>query len=290
MTYLAPDTPPAPELPERPDGAAPPKPRGAAAWPAWAGIVAMISAFIAAVFAGLAIGIVAELGGAEVFVEGKDAPAGVVVAGAFVQGVLFVAAAVLFARLTGPVHAADFGLRPTPFWRAAGLTFALYLAFVFAAYAWFSLVGEPGDEEVLDALGVDRSTLLLVLGAVAVCVFAPIGEEFLFRGFMFPALRNKLGVGLAAAVTGAVFGGVHAFASAPEALVPLAVFGAILCLLYQVTGSLYPCLALHAINNSIALGGGMEWDWQILPLAVGAVVVCLGLGAAAARVWRPAAA
>ena len=37
-------------------------------------------------------------------------------------------------------------------------------------------------------------------------------------------------------------------------LVPLGVFGALLCLLYHRTGSLLPCMALHALNNSLALG------------------------------------
>ena len=32
----------------------------------------------------------------------------------------------------------------------------------------------------------------------------------------------------------------------------LALLGVIFCLLYERTGSLYPAIALHAINNSIA--------------------------------------
>lgn len=291
MTYVAPDTPPAPEFPERPEGAAPPpEPRGAAAWPPWAGPVAVISALIGSVIAGLLVGVVAQIGGVEVFVEGKDPPRGVVIAGLFAQGAVFIGTAILFARLSGPAYAADFGLRRTPFWRAVGITIALYIAFVIAAAVWWSLVGSPGDEELLDTLGVDRSTVLLVLGAISVCVLAPIGEEFLFRGFMYPALRNGLGVAGAAAVTGIAFGLVHGFSSAAENLLPLAALGAVFCLIYQATGSLYPCIALHAINNSIALGQGKDWDWQVVPLAVGAVAICLGLTMVAARVWRPSGA
>lgn len=287
MTYVAPDTPPVPDLPERPEGAGPPAPTGPDRWPASAGVLAMIAAIVGGLVVGLLIGVVAEIAGADVFVEGKDAPAGVVIAGAYAQGVLFAGAAVLFARLSGPASAADFGLRRTPFWRAVGLIIAVYVGLLITAALWWTLVGAPGDEELLDSLGVDRSTLLLVLGAIAVCVFAPIGEEVLFRGFMFPAMRNRLGVAGGAIATGAVFGLLHAFSSPAEALVPLAVFGALLCLLYQATGSLYPCIALHAINNSIALGEGKDWDWQIAPLAVGAVAVCLALGVAATRLWRP---
>ena len=35
-------------------------------------------------------------------------------------------------------------------------------------------------------------------------------------------------------------------------LVPLAVLGFGLCLLYRYTGSLYPCIAAHSLNNSLA--------------------------------------
>ena len=288
MTYVAPDTPPAPEFPERPDGvqrAAPPG--GSRRWPVWAAPTALIAAFVAGNIVGLLVAVVAAIGGADVFEKGKETPPGVAIAGAYALALVFVATAVLFARMSGPAGPADFGLRGTRFWRAVGLTIGAYIGFVVVAILWFALVGTPGEEEVLDTLGVERSTLLLVLGAIAVCIFAPIGEEFLFRGFMYPALRNGLGVAWAAALTGALFGVVHGFSAEVEALVPLAVFGAALCLLYQATGSLYPCIALHAINNAIALGGDKEWDWQIAPLALGALVLSVGVAMLAARLWRP---
>ena len=289
MTSVAPDTPPVPELPERPESA-PLRRRGSAAWPAWAGPVGLFTALMAALFASLPIAVVAEIGGATVFEKGADPPPGVVVAGGFVQGLVFVGAAIAFARMFGPAHAADFGLRATRFWRAAGITVGVYVAFVLVAAIWWSLVGTPSDEELLDSLGIDRSDLLLVLGALTVCVVAPLGEEFLFRGFLYPSLRNGMGIAGAAAVTGILFGLVHGFSSPAENLVPLAVFGAALCLIYQATGSLYPCIALHAINNAIALGTAEEWGWKIAPLALGAVLVCFGIAMLAARRWTPAAA
>ncbi len=60
-------------------------------------------------------------------------------------------------------------------------------------------------------------------------------------------------------------------------------------MLYQLTGSLLPCIALHAINNAIALGGDKEWTWQIVPLGLGAVAVCLAVVGLATRLWRPSA-
>jgi membrane protease YdiL (CAAX protease family) len=104
-------------------------------------------------------------------------------------------------------------------------------------------------------------------------VLAPVCEEFLFRGFIFGALRNWRGPWPAAILTGVLFGGVHA-GSAPAAdLVPLAVLGVVLCVLYERTGSLYPCIGLHALNNSIAFGSLEGWS---VPGVLALVIVALG--------------
>ena len=73
-----------------------------------------------------------------------------------------------------------------------------------------------------------------------ITVFAPLGEELFFRGFFFGSLRNWRGPWLAAVLTGLVFGAIHAGSSPVGYLVPLAIFGIGLCLLYEWTGSLYP--------------------------------------------------
>jgi hypothetical protein len=75
-------------------------------------------------------------------------------------------------------------------------------------------------------------------------------------------------------LTGLAFGGVHAFSAPAVDLVPLAALGFGLCLVYVSTRSLYPCIAAHSINNSIAFGVLEEWPWwQAVALAVGAFVL-----------------
>ena len=116
-----------------------------------------------------------------------------------------------------------------------------------------------------------------------ITVVAPLGEELFFRGYFFAALRNWRGWFPAAILTGLVFGAIH-IGSAPIGLtVPLAFFGFGLCMLYQKTGSLYPCIALHALNNAVALGLTQEWTWQIAPLMAGAVIASLTLAWLLAR-------
>lgn len=116
-----------------------------------------------------------------------------------------------------------------------------------------------------------------------VCVIAPIAEEFFFRGFLFGVLRrwrisvagHQIGVWVAAAVTGILFGLAHTGSAAPQFLIPLAVLGFILCLVRWQTGSLYPCMALHSVNNALAMGIN-QFHWTvggILALMAGSLLV-----------------
>ena len=128
-------------------------------------------------------------------------------------------------------------------------------------------------------------TLVAALVAVAllVCVMAPIAEELFFRGFVFTAFRRSLGLPVAAVLTGAIFGAIHLGGTEIEFIVPLAVFGVLLCLLYVWTDSLLPCIVLHALNNALALGVAEDWGaWTPLAM-VAAAAVCLSISLPVAR-------
>ncbi|HEX2084757.1 MAG TPA: type II CAAX endopeptidase family protein [Solirubrobacteraceae bacterium] len=276
MTAVAPEPPP-------PDD--PPAPTGAEAWAPWSAPTALLTALILSFVGGLTVVIAAQAGGVDV-TEG-DTPPGILLASTAVQDVAFVVVAIAFARMTGPVFAEQFGLRPTRLWPAVGAVVATYIGFAVLVSLWGLLVGDP-DEPLLDDLGVDESTLLLVLGIVTVCIGAPLVEELFFRGFFFRALRNRLSLPVAAAATGVIFGVMHLISSPIEAILPLALFGALLCVLYERTGSLYPCIALHAINNSLAFGLNEDMGGATALLVVASLAGCGAIAWAAARRWRPA--
>lgn len=267
-------------MPARAD--APASPQGADAWRPWTAFVALIAGFAAAILGGaIVVTIVAAVGG-----DFDDSlPPGALMAATFVQDVALVAAAILFARFAGPVAPEHFGLRRPPIGRAVLWGVAVYVMFIVLAAVWAELVELPQDQEVLDELGVEDSDLALVGGLVLVVLLAPLVEEFFFRGFFFRALRNWRGFWPAALLTGAVFGAIHWESTAPGVIVPLMIFGFGLCLLYEKTGSLYPCIALHAINNSIAFGVAVGWDWQIPLLIVGSIAACGLILRVAKRVW-----
>ena len=85
-------------------------------------------------------------------------------------------------------------------------------------------------------------------------IAAPICEEVCFRGMLFGGLREKLPRIGAALLSGLIFGGLHAITGI-SAVPPLILFGFLLALLYEKTGSIVPGILLHMLNNSVALLG-----------------------------------
>lgn len=245
-------------------------------WPPWMAPAALVSGVVLATVGALIIDLAAAAFG--VNVTSSHLPGGLEIADTMVQDIVFVLTAILFARMGGrTVRSWQFGLRPPRMsWRrVAGLIVLLLVAFIILSAIW-SAVFHPEKEKVLETLGSNGGTTLLLLSAALTCIVAPIGEELLFRGFIFTALRNWKGTWPAAIITGVLFGGVH-FGSAPTLdLVPLMGLGFGLCLLYRYTGSLYPCFAAHSLNNSIAFGSLESWAfWQVLVL-MGASLVAIG--------------
>jgi membrane protease YdiL (CAAX protease family) len=238
--------------------------------------VALIGGLVLAAVGGLVVDLPALAFGVQI--STSHTPPGIAIADTFVQDVAFVLAAVYCARLGGrTVRAWQLGLRPPRAgWRsAAGMIVLLIVAFLLLNVIWQELFN-PGKEKILEQLGSNENAALLLLSAALTCVVAPISEEILFRGFIFSALRNWRGTLPAAVITGLLFGGVHAGSAPVLDLVPLAGLGFGLCLLYRYTGSLYPCIVTHSLNNSIAFASLEGWGWEAVVLIVGSLA---GIGA-----------
>jgi membrane protease YdiL (CAAX protease family) len=124
-----------------------------------------------------------------------------------------------------------------------GLTVVLYLAF----NIFYSVViTEPHQQDIAKGFGTIPIQILLIV------VAAPVTEEICFRGMLFGGLREKLPRIVAALICGLIFGALHAITGI-TAVPPLIVFGFLLALLYERTGSIIPGMLLHILNNIVAL-------------------------------------
>jgi CAAX protease family protein len=273
-----------PELPEGlPPERVPPLPRpptdrdGLPAWPPWAPFAAMLVTLGIAILGVTFAAVVARLLGYEV--DAGDPPPGVTITGTFFQDAGLILSAWILARLTaGPPTPADFGLRRLSALKGLGWLAATWVTFILFSAVWAAALGVTENDDLPQELGADDSTTALVFVGLLVCVAAPIAEELFFRGFLFTALRRWIGVAGGAIITGVVFGAIHAGSADPVFLVPLGVFGMLLCLLYHRTGSLIPSIVLHALNNALALGVSQSWEApQVIGVMIGAAAVVLAI-------------
>jgi membrane protease YdiL (CAAX protease family) len=255
-----------PEEPPRSDGGDP-------RWAPWTAFVALFAAFGLTIVGAVVVGIVGAIFGATF----EDPPPAVNIAATVVQDGAFIGAALLFAQRAGRVLPAQFGLVRTRFCPAVGWMALAYVGYGVLSTLWAQIVNTDAEDKLPTSLGVDESTVALVAVCVLVTVIAPIAEEVFFRGYFFGALRNWRGPWPAALVTGVVFGAIHGIGgTAPVFLLPLAILGVMLCIVRWRTGSLLPCIALHATNNALAFGVVEDWTaGQTLLLAAGAVSVTL---------------
>jgi membrane protease YdiL (CAAX protease family) len=247
-------------------------------WPPWSAALALVGGLVLAAMGGLLVDLPALALGVKL--TSSHTPPGLAIGDTVVQDIAFVLAALYCARLGGrAVRSSQFGLRRpgVGWWTATRLIVLLLLVFVVLSVVW-SEVLHPEEEKLLEQLGSNEGALLLALSAALTCIVAPVCEEILFRGYIFTALRNWRGTMPAALITALLFGGVHVGSAPVLDLVPLAGLGFGLCLLYRYTGSLYPSIVAHSLNNSLAFSSLENWSWQMPVLMVGALI---GIGALA---------
>jgi membrane protease YdiL (CAAX protease family) len=126
-------------------------------------------------------------------------------------------------------------------WMAAAVGAYLLFAMVYSL-----VIVEPKQKDIAEGFGAVPVQILLIV------IAAPVSEEVCFRGMLYGGLREKLPRLAAALISGLIFGALHAVTGV-SAVPPLIVFGFLLSLLYERTGSIVPGIILHMLNNSVAL-------------------------------------
>ena len=108
--------------------------------------------------------------------------------------------------------------------------------------------GAPMMQNVLEMMhyGDTYTRICLIISAVIV---APICEECCFRGFLYNTLKRYSGPFAATLASGLVFSAVH---TALLQFIPLAVFGWVMCFVYERTRRLWVPIAIHMTFNAIS--------------------------------------
>lgn len=173
------------------------------------------------------------------------------------QNLIFLIPLYFFTFKKYGAHLRDFGFRVIPFFRALRLAFTSYFLFFFfvfvLAFILYSLGIEhiPGfepQEPHLPLFGDDRLSTII---AIFVVVFiAPFVEEIFFRGFVLQTLLQRFSVFFGTIFSALIFTIVH---FEFQSFIPIFLLALILNRLFLKTKNIWPGIAFHIVNNSIAL-------------------------------------
>ena len=152
-----------------------------------------------------------------------------------------------------------FGLK-WPKWRWIFLIVPCFLVGVIVLAAMIGLMG--WQDYVKDNFGGDlQPTVQMIretkdIGLIAAMfsaavIGAPIAEEIIFRGYLYPVAKKYTSQWFAIVFTGVLFGVVHMNLMG---LPTLALMGVILAILYERTGSLWAPIICHMAFNAMSMG------------------------------------
>jgi membrane protease YdiL (CAAX protease family) len=184
---------------------------------------------------------------------GDQTPLALVLGTLSLDGAILVAV-FIFLRLEHLSWADAFGFKTPGFWRA--LLWGVIVAVCFTpigqemnnlcaqALEWFHVDAQNEQAvETLQKAAPGFSRVYLIFFAV---VIAPVAEETLFRGILYPTIKQGGFPRAALWGTSILFAAIHLNLSA---FLPLVIFAALLAILYEKTNNLLACIIAHSIFN-----------------------------------------
>lgn len=144
-------------------------------------------------------------------------------------------------------------------WGVAGFLAELPLSLLFAAiglalFSFLPVPTHPVEQQLENAKTLWQFAPIIMFGSIT----APIWEEFVFRGLIFPSLSRVTGkVPLAAIMTGFIFAMIH-----PQGIslwFALASVGTMGCALTYQRRSLVPTIVMHMLHNTAIFAVMILW-------------------------------
>ena len=148
----------------------------------------------------------------------------------------------------------ELGLTRLPSWLDIGLApagFIVYLVVSVMLLAVFSTLIPAIDMEQVQQNGFEGigQRYEYILAFVTLVILAPLAEEVLFRGYLYGKLRMKVPLWAAMLLTSVLFAAVHGQWNVAIDVFALSI---VLCVLREITGSIWSGILLHMLKNGIA--------------------------------------
>jgi membrane protease YdiL (CAAX protease family) len=124
-----------------------------------------------------------------------------------------------------------------PMWALQGLSIRLL--------EWLTF--HPQEQQAVEVLRQTEGLLARIALGIGTIFIAPVGEELIFRGVLYPGIKKSYGRQVALWSTALLFGAIHTNFTV---FVPLTFLAVILASLYEYTGNLLAPIAVHCVFNA----------------------------------------
>jgi membrane protease YdiL (CAAX protease family) len=192
-------------------------------------------------------------GGTEMSVDEKFRPE-LLVTSMFFQVMLM---GIACAFMTRRINQAEWlGLRWKQWWLALGIAPAVVFfmwgtMIVLQFSGWNAWLERTFDiesmQESVKLLQEAKDPLVVALMAIAAVIVAPVAEEVVFRGYLYPAAKHFCGPVGGILFSSLVFAAAHGNIAA---IAPLFLLAVLLCLIYEFTGSIWANISVHFLFNA----------------------------------------
>lgn len=143
------------------------------------------------------------------------------------------------------------------------------------AHTYYAIFGSRGFDTVSETFNSDNVILVLILAVL----IAPISEEMLMRGVIYPMLRFRFSAYTACIVTACIFGLLHGNIVQFIVTIPLSI---LVAWVYELSRDVTYCALMHMLFNSTAMLIPVGWIVKLNPVALTIFVLIalplLGLG------------
>ena len=151
-----------------------------------------------------------------------------------------------------------------PFWQTIGwewpremsattmVLLSVLIAVVLYGVAWKLTTLYGGEKTELDML-IESSAYTRIATAIIAFATAPLAEEIVYRGVIYPAVQRVVGTAFAIAVVSMLFAGVHVwqYRSNIAVIVVITLLSITLTVARALTGKLLPSFFIHLIFNGV---------------------------------------